>query len=73
MRRSILVALLTIAGFLAVWSFTTSAQVIDATACQSSCTEQKSFCVTECGRHDNPVECEAGCHDALDECLQDCG
>ena len=73
MRRPILVVLIAIAGMLAIWSLTTSAQVIDATPCQTSCQEQKTYCITECGQHDNPVECEAECHDALATCLQDCG
>jgi hypothetical protein len=73
MRRPILVVLIAIAGMLAIWSFTTSAQVIDATPCEQSCHEQKTYCITECGEHDNPVECEAGCDEAVEECLQDCG
>jgi hypothetical protein len=72
-RRPLLIALLAVVGSLAVWSFTTSAQVIDGTACEQSCAEQKTDCITECGEHDNPVECEAGCDEALDECQRDCG
>jgi hypothetical protein len=72
MRRAILVALLAAAVVLAMWSFAGWAQLIDSTPCQKSCYEQKSMCVSACGTHANPVECEAQCDDQLDECLQQC-
>ena len=64
MRGSVLVVLLA-ATCLVAMSFITSAQVIDSTPCEQSCYEQKSACVSECGTHTNPVECEAQCHDEL--------
>jgi len=73
MPKVLLAALLAIAGVLAIWSFTTSAQVIDDTPCQESCHEQHGYCVTACGERDNPVECEEGCDDALETCLEECG
>jgi hypothetical protein len=72
MRRSVLVALLAAACLVAIWGFASWAQVIDSTPCEASCYEQKSVCVSACGTHVNPVECEARCDDALDECLEQC-
>jgi hypothetical protein len=72
MRRPILVVLIAIAGMLAIWSLTTSAQVIDSSPCEQSCYEQKSICVSACGTQTNPVECEAQCHDEVVDCLEEC-
>jgi hypothetical protein len=72
MRRSILVTLLAALCLAAIWSFAGWAQVIDSTACERSCYEQKSVCVSACGAHTNPVECEAQCDDQLDTCLEQC-
>jgi hypothetical protein len=73
MRRSILFAVLGAACLLAAWSFATWAQGLDSTPCQKSCYEQKSVCVSACGTHGNPVECDAQCHDQLTDCLRSCG
>jgi hypothetical protein len=72
MRRSDLVERLAVACLVAIWSFATWAQVIDSTPCQKSCYDQKSLCVSECGTHNNPVECEARCDDQLADCLREC-
>ena len=73
MRRSILVALLAAACLAAIWSFSSWAQVIDSTTCERSCYAQKSACVTACGEHDNPVECEEQCDDQYQDCMEQCG
>ena len=72
MRGAALVVLLAAACLVTIWSFITSAQVIDSSACEQSCYEQKSICVSACGTHTNPVECEAQCHDELLDCLKQC-
>jgi len=72
MRKPVLVALLATAWLVAMWSFATSAQVIDSSPCQESCYEQKSVCVSACGTESNPVECETQCHDQLVDCLRQC-
>jgi len=72
MRRSVLVTLFAAACGVAIWSFATSAQVIDATPCQKSCYEQHSACVSACGAHDNPIECEARCDDQFEDCDAEC-
>lgn len=72
MRRAVLVAMLGAACLLSLWSFGTWAQVIDSSPCEQSCYKQKSICVTACGEHTNPVECEAQCQDDLLDCLREC-
>jgi hypothetical protein len=73
MRDPARVVLLAAACLVAIWSLTTSAQVIDSTPCEQSCYEQKSTCVSGCGTHTDPVECEAQCDDELGDCLRQCG
>ncbi len=72
MRKSVLIALLSAACLVAIWSFATWAQVIDSTPCQKSCYEQKSMCVSACGTEGNPIECEEQCDDQLADCLRQC-
>ena len=72
MRGSAFFVLLAGACLVAASSFITSAQVIDSNACEQSCYEQESICVSECDTHTNPVECEAQCHDELTDCLRRC-
>jgi hypothetical protein len=72
MRGSILVTLLAAACLVAIWTFATGAQVIDATPCEKACYEQESDCVTACGEDTDPVECEGRCEDQLDDCLEQC-
>lgn len=71
MRNPVL-ALLAAAVLVASWSFVTRAQVVDSTPCEKSCYEQESVCVSACGEHDDPVECEGQCEDQLDDCLEQC-
>lgn len=71
MWRRIAVTVLAAAG-LALWSLTTGAQVIEGDGCRQACFAQKSECVSACGTHSNPIECEADCRDALNDCLDRC-
>jgi hypothetical protein len=71
-RRSVLFALLGAACLVAIWSFATWGQVIDASACERSCNEHHTAYVTACGTHDNPVECDADCRDQLEGCQEQC-
>ncbi|MGH0038281.1 MAG: hypothetical protein ACQGVK_24885 [Myxococcota bacterium] len=41
-------------------------------ACEQSCRVQESECISACGRHEDPVECEGECRDALQDCLRGC-
>jgi len=50
----------------------TTAQSEADDACRQSCEDQSSECVSACGQHSNPVECEARCHDGRFECIQSC-
>ena len=70
--RSVLVLVFVAACLVTFGSFVISAQVIDGSPCEHACYEQKSICVSECGTHDNPVECEARCHDELIDCQRSC-
>ena len=59
-------------GLVLVCGFVTSAQVIDASACEQACYERESSCVSACDGRENPVECEASCHDEVADCLEQC-
>jgi hypothetical protein len=72
MRGSTGALLLGAACLIALWGVISSAQVIDSNACQRACYEQKGRCVTACGMHDDPVECDADCHDQLTDCVREC-
>ena len=72
MRRASLIVLLAAACLVTIWSFITSAQVIDSDSCEQSCYEQQSICVSECDTHTNPVECDERCQDELIDCLKRC-
>jgi hypothetical protein len=73
MKKTILGVLLSIACGLAIWTFASPAQVIDASPCEKSCDHQHAVCIGVCGEQDNPVECESGCNDDFQDCLDDCG
>jgi hypothetical protein len=73
MRGPILVLVLVAGAALAASvSSTTLAQDVDGGECQQVCYEQQQVCVTACGEHGNPVECEAQCNDDLSACLEEC-
>lgn len=72
MRVVVRAGLLVLTCGVALWSVVTAAQVIHTDSCRQACQERKSVCVSACGRHENPMECEEECHDALEDCLRDC-
>jgi hypothetical protein len=72
MRKTILVVLVLAASLLSLWSFTTTAQVIDGNACTDACYQQKAACVADCGEHRDPMECDSICREALEDCLRTC-
>ena len=41
-----------------VWSVTVGAQAIESTPCRDACFEQKAGCISRCGEHIDPIECE---------------
>ena len=71
-RRSIRIAWLSAALVAATAALTAWAQVIDSTPCERSCYEKKAACVSACGEHPDPIECEGGCEDALEDCVRQC-
>jgi apolipoprotein N-acyltransferase len=72
MRRSTLVVMLVVAGLVAMGSFISLAQVIDANECERSCYEQESICTSECATREDPIECEQRCQGALLDCAKRC-
>ncbi len=70
--RKIMLVVLAAVGLLAAWSFAPAAQVIDGNACVQACFEQHAACVSACGTHGNPIECEAECREQLDDCRRSC-
>jgi len=71
-HKRIIVAFFAACGAAVLGSLVVSAEVGEADACRSACQEQKARCVTECGAHPDPVECEADCRDALYDCQREC-
>jgi hypothetical protein len=56
----------------ALASLSSSAEVIDLTACQQACDEQQSACIEARGEEDNPIECEMRCEDQAEDCQPRC-
>jgi hypothetical protein len=73
MRGSALVVLLAAISLAAGIGIVSSAQVVDPTACENTCYERQTRCVTACGSHADPIECEAQCQDQVEDCLARCG
>ena len=71
MRKMVLVVLAA-ACLLAAWSFAPAAQVIEGDGCVQACFEQKAECVSACGEHSNPMECESECREQLEDCQRQC-
>ena len=44
----------------------------DDDPCRQACQDEQSRCVTVCGDHPNPVECEADCREASEDCEDRC-
>jgi hypothetical protein len=62
---------LTMACLLALAGDTALAQE-GADSCTAACRVAKERCVTACGEHDNPIECEARCTDQAQDCVEQC-
>jgi hypothetical protein len=41
-------------------------------SCRQSCRAEHAHCVSECGDHSDPIECEAACRRAAEECERSC-
>jgi hypothetical protein len=52
--------------------FAAWAQPDDRDICVDACQQAKAQCVSVCGTHENPMECEEGCHEAQQECVDHC-
>ncbi len=72
MRPTVLVTTSLAATALGFWVVASRAQVIDGTPCSDACYEKKAACVTGCGEHQNPIECEEECEETLSDCLREC-
>lgn len=71
--RSGLTVLLISAGIAgALASLEAQSQAIDASACEQACSEEHASCVSACGDHEDPVECEEQCRDRLEDCRMQC-
>lgn len=64
--------LLLLSGLLGLAFFSATAQVGDEDPCRSACRDAHSQCVTSCGAHSNPIECEAQCREQAQDCEERC-
>jgi hypothetical protein len=48
------------------------AQDADRDSCVDACQQAKARCVTTCGTHDNPMECEEDCQVTAEACTRQC-
>ncbi len=60
------------ASCLMVLGFAASAQDEGRDACVEACREQNADCVSACGAHGDPIECEERCDDAVEDCIRNC-
>jgi hypothetical protein len=72
MRRFALMVTLAIACLLVIAGFTAWALSEREGPCAVACREAKEQCITSCGAHDNPLECEGRCQEAAKDCLLEC-
>jgi hypothetical protein len=61
------------AGLLALGGVAAWAQEEGEDSCVEACRDAESQCVTACGEHDDPLECEGRCQDQADDCMRQCG
>ena len=75
MRRSHLLGTLAATCLLAVGMsvFTAWALDEDEGSCAAACREAKERCVTSCGTHSNPIECDDRCEEEAEDCVERCG
>ena len=72
MKRTIRMGVLLAVCALAIWTFASQAQVIDADSCERTCNRDHAACVDACGNGDNPVECDGQCNRDWQDCLHEC-
>ena len=75
MRRSSLMVTLATACLLAVGMAVFTAWALDEGegSCAATCREAKERCLTSCGAHDDPIECDDRCQEEAEDCLERCG
>ena len=59
-------------GLVVTGSSVGRAQGPGADVCERVCSEREASCITACGEHDDPIECEAACRDAAAACEREC-
>jgi hypothetical protein len=64
--------LVLLSALVALAVFAASAQIGDEDACRTECRDEHSRCVTLCGEHSNPIECENSCQGQLEDCDARC-
>ena len=72
MRVRRLSLILLLASALALIFVSADAQIGDEDPCRTACREMESDCVSECGSHSDPIECEDRCQAAAEQCKADC-
>ncbi len=74
MRRSRLMVTLATAGLLAVGMAVFTAWALDEEegSCAAACREAKERCLTSCGAHSNPIECDDRCEEEAEDCVEQC-
>jgi hypothetical protein len=72
MKTRVLTVLLLLAGALVLAFFSAHAQIDEQDSCRISCRAALSECLTRCGSHSDPIECEDGCQSGAQECESAC-
>ena len=75
MRRSSLMVTLAPACLLAVGMSVFTAWALDEeeNSCAAACRDAKERCLTSCGTHSNPIECDDRCEEEAEDCADRCG
>ena len=71
-KRPMRLGVLLAAMALAVWAFSSQAQVIDTDPCQKACYDDHTACVDACGDETDPMDCESSCDQQQEDCLSQC-
>jgi len=73
MRRAPLLFTLIAVCLIAMAGSPASALDEEYDACEAACRAAKVQCITSCGEHDDPMECDARCEEQAQECREECG
>jgi hypothetical protein len=65
-------SVLMMACLFALAGYPASAQDEGHDSCAAACGDAREQCVTSCGEHDDPMECEADCEDQAEDCTERC-